>query len=65
MGMIEGEKEEQGGEERKRGRGNYSPGQNICVDSDKQERNPPNLGLQVPAKQTRLSKILKQCYEEL
>ena len=32
-----------------------SPGQNICVDIDKQERNQPNLGPQVPAKQPRLS----------
>lgn len=36
-----------------------SPGQNICVDIDKQERNPPNLGLQVPAKQTRLSQNIQ------
>lgn len=36
-----------------------SPGQNICVDIDKQERNPPNLGSQVPAKQSRMSQNIQ------
>lgn len=36
-----------------------SPGQNICVDIDKQERNPPNLGPQVPEKQSRLSQNIQ------
>lgn len=39
-----------------------SPGQNICVDIDKQERNPPNLGSQVPTKQSDCHKIFKQSY---
>lgn len=38
---------------------NNSPGQNICVDIDKQERNPPNLGPQVPAKQQRFSQNIQ------
>lgn len=39
-----------------------SPGQNICVDIDKQERNPPNLGPQVPAKQPDCHILFKQSY---
>ena len=41
------------------GKAKDSPRQNICVDIDKQERNQPNLGPQVPAKQPKLSQNIQ------